>query len=36
MTILVVMFWLYDFAMMIKAVATKRILWPGRDEDKEV
>lgn len=36
MTIMVVIFWLFDFVMMIKAVWTKRILWPERDEDKDM
>lgn len=36
MTILVVAFWLFDFFLMIKAVITRRILWPQQDEDKDV
>ena len=35
MTILLVVFWLLDFALIVKGVITGRIMWPGKDEDKD-
>ena len=35
MTILLVIFWLMDITLLVKAVLTGRIMWPGKDEDKE-
>lgn len=36
MTIFIVLIWLICAVACVKAVVTKRIMWPGRDEDKDM
>ncbi|OCK81703.1 hypothetical protein K432DRAFT_9201 [Lepidopterella palustris CBS 459.81] len=35
MTVLVVVAWIFVFASLVRAVCRHKILWPGRDEDKD-
>ncbi|KAF2733205.1 hypothetical protein EJ04DRAFT_606032 [Polyplosphaeria fusca] len=36
MTLLLVLTWLFTWTMCIRAVLTKRVMWPGKDEDKDL
>ncbi|KAF2199041.1 hypothetical protein GQ43DRAFT_133210 [Delitschia confertaspora ATCC 74209] len=36
MTILLVVIWLFGFGALVRAVWIKRIMWPGRDDDKDI
>ena len=36
MTILLVVIWLFTLVSLVKAVWIRQIMWPGRDEDKDV
>lgn len=35
MTILLVIVWLYNLVMHTRTIALKRMLWPGKDEDRD-
>ena len=35
MTCLLILTWMFVFAMMIRAIVQKKILWPQRQEDRD-